>query len=147
MEYEIRQLRPSDESEWLRLRMRLWDWSDEGEQQLDMARVLKRPDVMVVVAARPGGGLAGFAEIGERSIADGCDSSPVGYLEAWYVDADARGQGVGAALVGAGEHWARERGCTEFASDALLSNEAGQRAHEALGFEVVDRVVNYRKSL
>ena len=147
MEYEIRQLRPGDESEWLRLRMRLWDWSDEGEQRREMARLLKRPDAVVIVAARPRGGLAGFAEIGERSIVDGCDSSPVGYLEAWYVDEDARDQGVGAALVRAGEQWARDRGRTEFASDALLSNDAGQRAHEALGFEVVDRVVNYRKSL
>jgi aminoglycoside 6'-N-acetyltransferase I len=33
------------------------------------------------------------------------------------------------------------------ASDTWLENEGAQRAHEALGFEVVDRCVNYRKAL
>jgi hypothetical protein len=32
------------------------------------------------------------------------------------------------------------------ASDALIDNEA-HRAHEALGFEVVDRCVHFRKEL
>ena len=35
----------------------------------------------------------------------------------------------------------------ELASDTWIDNEKSQRAHEALGFEVVDRCVNYRKVL
>jgi len=35
----------------------------------------------------------------------------------------------------------------EMASDALIDNELSQRAHEALGYEVVDRCVHYRKRL
>jgi aminoglycoside 6'-N-acetyltransferase I len=71
----------------------------------------------------------------------------VAYLEGWYVDPDVRRQGVGAALVRAAEAWAREHGYREFASDALLENVESQRAHVALGFAEVERVVLYRKVL
>jgi aminoglycoside 6'-N-acetyltransferase I len=47
----------------------------------------------------------------------------------------------------AGEEWARSHGCHEVASDTWIDHESSQRAHEALGFEVVDRCVNYRKAL
>ena len=45
------------------------------------------------------------------------------------------------------EEWAAGRGCTEFASDVLLHNETGQKAHEALGYEETERVVFYAKRL
>lgn len=94
------------------------------------------------------GRLAGFVQAGLRSHADGCDPShPVGYLEGWFVGPAWRRKGVGARLVGAAEAWARAQGCVEMASDTWWDNEGSQRAHEALGFEVVDRCVNYRKRL
>ena len=42
--------------------------------------------------------------------AHGCQSSPVGYIEAWYVDPDVRRQGYGHALLAAAEGWAVEQG-------------------------------------
>jgi aminoglycoside 6'-N-acetyltransferase I len=45
------------------------------------------------------------------------------------------------------EDWSRRQNCREIASDALLDNLGSQRAHSALGFEVVDRCVTFRKSL
>jgi ribosomal-protein-serine acetyltransferase len=144
----VRTYQPDDHAEWLRMRCALWPHHDALDvEAADMAQWLARPDATVVVAARPEGGLAGFAEIGGRSYADGCDSHPVAYLEGWYVDEDARRRGVGAALVAAAEAWAREHGFHEMASDALLDNELSHRAHAALGFEEVDRVVQYRKAL
>ena len=89
----------------------------------------------------------GFAEVGTRSLADGCETSPVAYLEGWYVDADMRRQGVGTALIRAAEAWAREKGLNEFASDAELENIESQQAHVALGFHEVERVVLYLKTL
>jgi aminoglycoside 6'-N-acetyltransferase I len=71
----------------------------------------------------------------------------VAFLEGWYVDEDMRGKGIGTALVRAGEAWARRRGYRELASDALLDNETAHRAHEALGFAEIERVVRYRKEL
>jgi aminoglycoside 6'-N-acetyltransferase I len=50
-------------------------------------------------------------------------TSPVAFLEGWYVDPDYRGARVGRRLVEAVEAWAREQGFSELASDALLDNE------------------------
>jgi aminoglycoside 6'-N-acetyltransferase I len=58
-----------------------------------------------------------------------------------------RRQGIGTALVCAGEEWARQHGYRELASDALLDNTTSHRAHTALGFAEVERAVRYRKAL
>ena len=94
------------------------------------------------------GELIGFLEVGLRSHADGCDPArPCGFLEGWFVAPDHTRRGVGRARVKRAEDWARAQGARELASDTWLDNHGGQRAHEALGFEVVDRCVNYRKRL
>ena len=54
---------------------------------------------------------------------------------------------MGALLLAAAQDWARGQGCVEMASDTWIDNEESQRVHEALGFEVVDRCVHYRKPL
>ncbi|NUQ20530.1 MAG: GNAT family N-acetyltransferase, partial [Gemmatimonadaceae bacterium] len=68
-----------------------------------------REDAAVFVIDHGDGTLAGFVEVGARPYADGCATSPVGYIEAWYVDADVRRRGVGRALLAAAEGWARAR--------------------------------------
>ncbi|MDB5033585.1 MAG: sortase-like acyltransferase [Chlorobi bacterium] len=139
---------PADADEWLRLRCALWPESSPETHRAEMNAWLALPDAIVLVAARPDGGrLAGFAEVGTRSVVDGCDTSPVAYLEGWYVDADARRRGVGAALVHAAEDWAREKGFREFASDVELENVLSQQAHVALGFTETGRSVLYMKTL
>jgi aminoglycoside 6'-N-acetyltransferase I len=92
--------------------------------------------------------LIGFVEVGLRSHADGCDESQaVGFLEGWFVNKDWRGLGIGRMLIEAAEEWASRQGCKEMASDTWIDNEPSQRAHEAMGYEVMDRCVNYRKRL
>jgi len=59
----------------------------------------------------------------------------------------ARGRGIARALLAATEDWARQRGCTEMASDARLDNVDAQRAHEACGFTEAQRVVFFHKRL
>jgi aminoglycoside 6'-N-acetyltransferase I len=144
---KIRPYVDTDHPEWLRMRLELFPEHSAGDHLLDMEEWLSGPKNGVLVAERGNGRLGGFAEAGERNYADGCDTAPVAYLEAWYVDPDLRRQGVGAALVVAVEAWARERGYRELASDALLENLISQQAHLASGFEEVERSVKYRKSL
>ncbi len=144
----VRPYRETDREEWLRMRAALWPPSSLAEAEQDASAWLARPDAVVFVVERSDTpALAGFAEAGERPYADGCDTSPVAFLEGWFVEPDVRGQGNGRALVEAVEAWARERGCMELASDCLLGNSGGQAAHRAAGFEEVERSVKYRKPL
>lgn len=144
----IRCRKPTDDAEWLRMRCALWPEVRAEEHRKEMSAWLARTDAVVLVATRVAGtGLAGFAEVGARSVADGCETSPIAYLEGWYVDTDMRRQGVGTELVRAAEAWARERGYREFASDAELENVESQQAHVALGFREVERAVLYLKKL
>ena len=102
----------------------------------------------IFVAESGDGMLIGFVEVGLRSHADGCDpSQPVGYIEGWFVAEDHRHRGIGRKLLAKAEDWARSHRCVEMGSDAIIDNEPSQRAHEALGYEVVDRCVHYRKKL
>jgi hypothetical protein len=51
------------------------------------------------------------------------------------------------ALMGAAEDHARAAGFAEIASDADVANADSLAAHHALGYEEVERVVCFRRSL
>jgi len=90
----------------------------------------------------------GFIETSTRvDYVNGTSTSPVGFIEGLYVIDAARFQGIGRMLVQAGERWARERGCREMASEALIGNESSHAAHLSLGFHETERVVYFRKDL
>jgi aminoglycoside 6'-N-acetyltransferase I len=129
--------------------MRIALWPDEPSAAFDpeMRAWHENPDARVFVALRPDDSLCGFVEVGTRPYAEGCETSPVGYIEGWYVDADVRRHGYGRALLGAAEEWARSAGYTEMASDALLDNTVSHRAHGQCGYQEVERLVTFRKSL
>lgn len=128
------------------MRTLLFHTADPRNLEAELDSVMKDPMTPVFVAEREGG-LCGLLEAGTRPYADGCDTSPVGYIEGWFVDEDARGTGVGRALVAAAEAWAREQGLHEMASDTALSNEAGLKAHLALGYREIERVIHLAKEL
>lgn len=125
--------------------MRLALWPDCDDSDLDPW--FAREDAATFVAVRPDISLCGFVEVGSRPYAEDCESSPVGYIEGWYVDPDERTQGVGRALLAAAEDWARGRGYTEMASDALLDNEVSHAAHKRCGYVEAARLVTFRKLL
>ena len=54
---------------------------------------------------------------------------------------------MGRRLIEAAEQWARSRGCTEMGSDAEIANTLSHRAHAALGYEEIERVVSFAKRL
>jgi aminoglycoside 6'-N-acetyltransferase I len=143
----IRPVRDDDTAEWLRMSQALDPSCPREEHEADLRLIRARSDAEVFVIERPEGGLAGYVEIASRSYADGCATSPVGYVEAWYVDADVRRSGLGRALLTAAEDWARRQGYAEIASDALLENDVSLHAHLGSGYRVVDRVVQFRKPL
>ena len=149
----IRVAAPSDCELLSRLREALWPESSAEDHGKELASLLAAMQngtlpLAIFVAETGEGALAGFLEVGLRSHADGCDpKQPVGFVEGWFVAEGHRGNGVGRQLLSAAEEWARGHGCVEMASDTWIDNVLSQQVHEALGFEVVDRCVHYRKAL
>ncbi|HKY97248.1 MAG TPA: GNAT family N-acetyltransferase [Gemmatimonadaceae bacterium] len=143
---QIRRFETRDWSEWVRMSRALFPALSDADK-LEMQATLARPDAAVFVLERDEGSLAGFVEVGTRSIADGCETSPVGYIEAWYVDADVRRKGYGKLLLEAAESWSALRGYREMGSDALLDYQVSHSAHKAAGYEEVDKVIVYRKTI
>lgn len=141
----IRKLQSTDLPAYFQLRTALWPYSAEGFEQ-EVRETLERPDLDSFVAEIDGK-MVGFLEVSLRNYAEGCDSSPVGYLEGWYIAPEYRQRGVGRKLVEAAENWARDNGCTEMASDTEIHNSLSQQAHSRLGYEEVERIVCFRKSL
>ena len=145
---KIRPVKPEEFENWLSMRLALWPDTSTEQHRKEMKMVLAKSERHAVfVCEDKHNDLVGFAEVSLREWAEGCLSSPIGYLEGWYVAKSNRGQGIGRALLSASEDWARSRGCTEMASDTDFGNEESETAHKKLGFEIVGRVVAFRKDL
>lgn len=133
--------------DWLTLRLALWP-DEAGNLAGELDRMLADPDAANFMARDQGGNAIGFIEaMVRRDYVNGCETSPVAFVEGLFVTETQRRQGVGRALVAAVTAWAKERGLTELASDALLDNSVSHAAHKAIGFEETERVVYFRKAI
>ncbi|HEY2469831.1 MAG TPA: GNAT family N-acetyltransferase [Terracidiphilus sp.] len=149
----IREARSGDEMELAAMMASLWPDGSVREHKADAEGLIRTrmsgtlPGTFFVAVGNDEK-LVGFIQVGIRSHADGCDTGrPVGFVEGWFVEEGRRGTGIGRNLMQAADEWAREMRCREMASDALLDNQESQQAHGAVGFEVVDRCVHFRKML
>jgi aminoglycoside 6'-N-acetyltransferase I len=148
--FTVRAVTPEDLDRWADMRHGLWPDQPRADLAAEAATFFRGRAFMleaVLVAVDPAGAVVGFAEISRRPYAEGCATTPVAYLEGWFVETAYRGRGAGRALVDAAEAWARDRGCNEFASDALADNTVSAAAHAALGFEEVEQIRCFRKDL
>ena len=90
----------------------------------------------------------GFAQCQLRhDYVEGTETSPVGYLEGIYVDDACRGKGYARMLLFACEGWAKEMGCTEFASDCELTNTQSLQFHLNVGFREANRIICFTKKI
>ncbi len=90
----------------------------------------------------------GFAQCQLRhDYVEGTHSSPVGYLEGIFIVPEYQHKGCAKELLNECELWAKEKGCTEFASDCELNNINSFNFHMAMGFEEANRVICFRKEL
>lgn len=74
-------------------------------------------------------------------------TSPVGYLEGIFIEEKYRHQGYAKELLLECEKWAKEKGCSEFASDCEAGNEISWRFHVSMGFAEANRIICFRKNL
>jgi aminoglycoside 6'-N-acetyltransferase I len=134
---------------WVKMRGDLWPGESETALRGSAGAMLADcSGKYLVLIASDNGKPTGFAEISlRRDYVNGCEASPVGFLEGIYVEPAHRKRGTARALVKAAEEWSRGEGCAEFASDALIENESSWHMHKALGFLETERVVYFRKKL
>ena len=126
------------------MRFELWPDSDRADAE---AWAVRQDAVTLVAEVTHTTDIVGFAEVGERPYADGCETSPVAFLEGWFVSTEARRLGIGSELVHAAVAWAKSRNLQELASDSILEDTTAYQAHLAAGFQEVERSIKYRLSI
>jgi len=146
----IEPVRTEHLAEWARLRIQLWNWdtvSDHAEEA-EALYLSGNPDRTAFMALDQAGVLAGFAEATvRRDYVEGCDTSPVAFLEGIFIAPECRKTGIARALVESVAAWGRARGCREFASNALLDNTDSHAFHASIGFAETERVVFFKRTL
>jgi aminoglycoside 6'-N-acetyltransferase I len=125
----------------------LWQHASADDHVRETEQLIAEPDrYAMVIAVSSKGEALGFAEAAmRRDYVNGCDTSPVLFLEGIYVIPGMRRQGIARALCASIEQWGDSHGCTEFASDTAIDNVDAQTLHRALGFDETERVVFFRR--
>ncbi len=143
----------ADQPAWIRMRRAMgptW-FTDDIESftrsYFESGTIQGLPHCVLVAREHDNSEPIGFAEVSLRDYAEGCLSSPVAYLEGWYVEPAWHRRGVGRALLREAERWAVSQGCTEFASDSEIDNAQSIAAHQALGFTAVCSIMCFHKRI
>lgn len=146
---QVRAIQDPDNADWFEMRAALWPYLEPEENRKGMQDIGDEPSRFATfLAVLPDGRAVGFVEASLRyDYVNGCDTSPVAFLEGVYVRPEHRRQGIARRLVEAAEVWGRSKGCVEIASDALVDNTDSHDMHRHLGFEETERVVYFKKRL
>jgi len=129
------------------LACQLWPDHAVEEMQVEFAEIIAKPDAALFLAYMEETAV-GFAQCQLRyDYVEGTESSPVGYLDGIYVAEGYRKQGIARELLFACEIWAKEKGCTEFASDCELDNTQSLQFHLNVGFEEANRIICFTKKI
>lgn len=143
----VRKATNSDHRILAEMAIQMWDSHTIDELETEFAETLndKRSAFFIKYANDfP----IGFAQCGLRTdYVEGTESSPVGYLEGIFVNKDYRNNGYAKELLLSCETWAKNMGCTEFASDCELDNVESLKFHIATGFEEANRIICFKKRI
>src|SRR5262249_55444219 len=85
-------LTASDIDAWEAMRAKLFPSEDPSERRREIAAILAS-ETQAGYAVRAGDAWLGFMEVQERSYGEGCDTTPVGYVEALWVEPEMRRRG------------------------------------------------------
>ena len=129
------------------LALKLWPDHTLEELTEEFQEILSNDQSAIFLLYEEGQAI-GFAQCQLRhDYVEGTASSPVGYLEGIFVDEGYRRKGYARMLLAACERWAKEQGCTEFASDCELDNETSLAFHLKMGFIEANRIICFTKEL
>ena len=144
----IREVTHSDFQQWFDLALQLWPDYETEEMTDALTAILRSPIEAAFLLRKDDKQAIGFINLSLRyDYVPGATKRPVAYVEGVFVLADFRQQGFGKMLIEHAEEWARHQGCAELASDVIQDNLASQAFHKKVGFDEVDRVVSFIKSI
>ncbi len=146
MSLKFKDANTQDVDAWVDMRCALWKQYTRAELESEANQLLTNPKYNTIFVEYEGD-LAGFIEIRLREVAENCDSSPVAYIEGWYVKPEYQQQGMGLELQKQAEHWAKSVGCTEMASDTEEDNDKSVAAHTKAGFKVSAHLIHFYKKI
>ncbi len=145
---QVRKLKEQETNGWVFLRNKLWPDDNLYVHKKEAEQILSLPEkYCVFVCLNAEQKIIGFVEVSTRESLDRIIPEQIGYIEGWYVDKDYRKKGIGKALFQAAENWVLKKGCNEILSDTDLENNISQKAHRALGFKEIDRMILFKKNL
>lgn len=143
---EIRKATPADSVTLGQLASCMWE-HDPAELAMEFEEMTASVEAACFLAMDNDAAI-GFAQCQLRhDYVEGCETSPVGFLEGIYVADTHRRSGVARMLLHACEDWARSVGCKEFASDCEIDNHDSLAWHLKAGFEEVNRTIWFAKKL
>jgi ribosomal protein S18 acetylase RimI-like enzyme len=106
------------------------DWPPEAAIRAGVERLIARDDTEYLLGGDPPAGVVGLRyRYGVWWDGEDCNVEDV------FVRADARGTGLGRALVSAAIDRARERGCRRMELDTGADNAPAQGLYRSLGFQ------------
>lgn len=125
----------------------LWPHHDFIELKCEMKEIILDKEAVIILSF-DGDKPNGFAQCQLRhDYVEGTSTSPVGYLEGVFVLENYRRKGIAASLLRECESWAKENGCTEFASDCEIENTESYNFHMKAGFGEANRIICFKKKI
>lgn len=147
MNIEYRKATPADSEAIALLAVQMWNRHTAEDLSNDFSSLIESDNSALYILIVDGT-IEGFAQCGLRhDYVEGTNGSPVGYLEGIFVQEEHRKQGFAKQLLNYCEKWAKEKGCSEFASDCELDNEISRQFHKKLGFNEANRIICFAKKI
>lgn len=146
-DFVIREATQADALALAELAIKMWLGNTVSELQSEFLDLISS-DNSVCFIKYVGNKEVGFVQCQLRNdYVEGTDTSPVGYLEGIFIEKEYRHRGYAKDLLSKFEKWAKEKNCTEIASDCEIDNDISLEFHLSMGFEEVNRIICFRKDI
>ncbi|MCK8058129.1 MULTISPECIES: aminoglycoside 6'-N-acetyltransferase [unclassified Fusibacter] len=130
------------------LGLKLWPDNENIELKAEFEESLLAEDEAMFLYEDDKKHLIGFMQLSLRNhYVEGCETTPVAYLEGIFVEEHARRSGIAQEMVRFAEEWGKAKGCKELGSDCELENTLSIDFHSAVGFEEANRLVCFIKTI
>jgi len=147
VKYMIKAAEIKDLSILANMAVKMWQDSSVSELEQEFKELISNDNAVVFIKyvnQKP----IGFAQCQLRfDYVEGTQTSPVGYLEGIFVLEQYRNNGYAKELLTVCEQWAKDKNCSEFASDCELDNLNSYKFHMAMGFTEANRIICFKKEL